>query len=204
MKHVPITSILFDLGGVLVDWDGIVPLRKLTRQRLDSEQARRFWLESSWVREFETGRCSSEAFASGVVRELALEISPERFLCEFKSWDRGPFPHAVELLEQLRRHYSLYCLSNNNPLHWQKPELQRLIGYFKESFVSFEMGLMKPDRGTFGYVIARLPSPPKQTLFLDDNPECVRAAAEMGFLARQAQGIAGVQKVLVQVSGQED
>jgi FMN phosphatase YigB (HAD superfamily) len=44
-----IKAILFDLGGVLVDWDGISPLIDLTDVTTTPEQARRFWLEFLWA-----------------------------------------------------------------------------------------------------------------------------------------------------------
>lgn len=50
--------LLFDLGGVLVHWDGIGSLRELTRARLSKEEARKFWLDSPAVRKFERGQIS--------------------------------------------------------------------------------------------------------------------------------------------------
>ncbi|MCK4804567.1 MAG: HAD family phosphatase, partial [Spirochaetes bacterium] len=58
-----IKVILFDLGGVLVDWDGKGPLVELSGGKLNKEEARRFWLESILVREFETGRLAPDQFA---------------------------------------------------------------------------------------------------------------------------------------------
>ena len=72
--------ILFDLGGVLVEWDGIEPLKKLSGGRLTTEMARRFWLESPWVNKFETGRCRPHEFAVGVIEELGFLLSPMSFL----------------------------------------------------------------------------------------------------------------------------
>jgi putative hydrolase of the HAD superfamily len=191
-----VSAILFDLGGVLVDWDGVGPLRKLTQGRLSQEQARRFWLESPWVRKFEMGHCSAEAFGAGVVEELQLGISSEKFLAAFKSWDRGLFPGAFELLRELKPRYQLYCLSNNNPLHWESSELQRLLQNFSRTFVSFEIGLIKPDLAVFEYVAERLPEPPSRVLFLDDNPECITAAIQGGFQACQAKGIEAARRAI--------
>ena len=67
--------ILFDLGGVLVEFTGIEPLVELSQRTLTAEEARRFWLQSFWITQFETGRCSSQDFASGVIRELKLHIT---------------------------------------------------------------------------------------------------------------------------------
>jgi HAD superfamily hydrolase (TIGR01509 family) len=191
-------AILFDLGGVLIDWDGTTPLVELSQGRLSVEQARRFWLESSWVRCLETDQCQPLEFAAGVLDELKPEpsLTPAGFLEAFQSWDKGPLPGADKILEQLGGSYTLACLSNNNRLHWSNPRLQSLLKYFRHCFVSFETGLMKPDRAAFDHVVTGIGLPPGEMLFLDDNFECVQAARKVGLPAFQARGLAGVRQVL--------
>ncbi len=195
-----ITTLLFDLGGVLVDWDGTQPLLDLTQNRLSPDEARRFWLESPWVRRFETGACSPEDFAAGAVAELEVSVSPQVFLAAFATWDRGPTPEAFTLLERcLQSRYALYCLSNNNEVHWQHPELRRLLQYFKRTFVSYEIGLVKPDAAVFAHVIEHIPESPDRILFFDDNPECITGAQNAGLQARQVQGCAAVSRVIEEI-----
>ena len=191
-------AILFDLGGVLVDWDGTTPLVELSRGRLSTEQARRCWLQSAWVRQLETGQCQALEFARGMLDELKLDASlaPERFLEAFRSWDKGPFPGAEEILKQLQSRHALACLSNNNALHWSNPPLQSLLKHFRHCFASFETGLMKPDRAAFEHAVRAMGLPPEVILFLDDNIECVLTARGMGLAACQAIGLAGVRETL--------
>ncbi len=188
--------LLFDFGGVLVDWDGIAPLLELTDKALNPEQARRFWLESAWVREFESGRCTPEEFAQGAMTELHVTLASQDFIARFASWDKGPLPGARALLAALQPHFTLACLSNNNPIHWSKPELQMLLPFFQHRFVSFEIGCMKPDRAAFLHVVDRMPFRPEEILFFDDNPECVQGALAVGLAACQVKGVVGVQKAL--------
>jgi hypothetical protein len=75
----PIDVVLFDLGGVLVDFGGVAPMKELARIEDDDELWRR-WLTCPWVRTFERGGCSPEDFAAGVVREWDLPVAPEDFL----------------------------------------------------------------------------------------------------------------------------
>ena len=189
--------ILFDLGGVLVEFDGITPLLALSGNTLTREQARRFWLLSSAVRRFETGRCNGEEFAVAAVAELKFNIAPDLFLQQFVSWDRGPMPGALELLDLLKPRFFLACLSNNNELHWRRlREETGLLGRFHRCFASQEIGHMKPDRESFDHVIRDLGVAPDHILFLDDNPECVEGARVAGLVASCAQGVDGVRTAL--------
>jgi glucose-1-phosphatase len=189
--------ILFDLGGVLVEFDGIDPLIAMTKGRLDREGARRFWLESAWVRRFEIGACTPLEFASGWAGELGVSMSPESLLAEFLSWEKGPYPGALDLLDTLRPHFTLACLSNNNILHWNY--LRDRLGFgnpFHVSYLSQELGLMKPDAEVFEAVLKGLQVPGPGILFLDDNPECVEAAIRSGMDARRVNGMDDVLALL--------
>lgn len=195
-----IQTILFDLGGVLVEFDGVAPLIALSGGRLDKEGARRFWLMSPAVREFETGRCGAEEFARRALAELGFAMAPEVFLRQFVSWDRGPMEGALDLLDALKPQFLLACLSNNNVLHWNRlREETKLPGKFHRCYLSQEIGLMKPDRESFAYVIRDLGVPPERILFFDDNPECVEAARLLGIHARRARGVGEVKAALAEL-----
>lgn len=188
-----VSILLFDLGGVLVQWEGSDGLLELTEGRLSREDARKFWLHSPWVRRFEAGRCSGMDFASGAVEELGLAVSAEEFLARFTGWDRGPLPGAHSLLEELRPRFVLACLSNNNEIHW--PRIRDEFGFgrlFDKRYLSHEIGLIKPEREIFDYVLRDLSRPAESILFLDDNPECVEAARAVGMRAELARGVEAV------------
>jgi putative hydrolase of the HAD superfamily len=191
-----IHTLLFDLGGVLVDWDGTRPLVEGSNHTLTVEQARRFWLESPSVRAFETGRITAERFAEGAVGELGLPMEPEQFLRAFASWDKGPMPGAISLLKTLRRKYTLACLSNNNVIHWNRPRLRKLLAFFQYCFVSFKTGVLKPDHDAFQYALDRMAISPGTIIFFDDNPECIESARQMGFRAIEVKGVEDVKKAL--------
>ena len=189
--------IVFDLNGVLVDWDGIGPLISLAKETLNEEQARRFYLESPWVKKFDMGLCSKNDFASGVVDELELEISPEEFLEQFITWHGNIFPGTSKLLKSLRNRFRLACLSNNNKLHWhsltEKTDLAEKLDHI---FLSFEMRLLKPAKEVFEHVIHITGYFAKDILFLDDNQENVAVARDLGFHSYRISGVDGVFAVL--------
>lgn len=193
----PIEVLLFDLGGVLVHWNGIRPIIRLSRRALQPEQVRRFWLESPSVRSFERGRCAPGEFAIGMIEELDLDITPEALLVDFLDWDHGPFPEALELLDKLRPRFRLACLSNNNELHWKKIRDQYDFGSrFHDTYLSQEIGEMKPDKAAFEHVLRDLGVAPERIVFFDDNPECIATAKELGLRAHRVRGVKQVRRVL--------
>ncbi len=189
--------LMFDLGGVLVEFTGIDPLINLSQRRLTREDARRFWLESPWIQEFETGRCSPQECASGIIADLNLSMTPDEFLQEFVSWEKGPYPGALDLLESVRSRFLLVCLSNNNELHWHiLCEKSNINLMFHHCYLSHEIGLMKPDKKIFEYVLSDLNLRAESVAFFDNNQECINAAQHLGIHAYQVRGIEEVSQVL--------
>ena len=184
-----IAFVLFDLGGVLIDVGGVGPMRELSGISSDEELWAR-WLACRWVRRFEAGRCSPDAFAAGVVEDWGLEVEPSDFLAAFAGWTVDPYPGALELVDAVRVGTPVGCLSNTNVVQWEsRYEASPLLEAFDARFLSFELGLVKPDRAIFDAVARRLPVPRAQVLFLDDNAVNVEAAAGAGFEARHVRGV---------------
>jgi putative hydrolase of the HAD superfamily len=192
-----IKVLLFDLGGVLVHWDGNKKLAALSGSAITEEQSRRFFLESDWVKRFETGLCTPEEFAEGVAAQLKLPIRPDDLLQEFISWDRGFYPGAGELLNALKPHFTLACLSNNNVLHWKSLcETYGIRQKFHRLYASHETGLLKPSKEAFENVLRDMDYGPGGYLFFDDNRECVESAHSLGFNAFQVSGVDEVRSKL--------
>ena len=192
--------LLFDLGGVLVEWIGIGRVAELCRGQYDPEAVRKFWLESHVVRDFERGRCTEQEFATGVIAGLDLAIGPDGVLTEFASWVRAPLPGAVELLDSLHGRFVLACLSNTNATHWHR--IRDEFGFssrLDHAFLSHELGLMKPDPDCYERVLRDLGRPAASVAFFDDNPECVEGARRAGMLARLVRGIEELKSALAEI-----
>src|SRR5260221_9352360 len=92
-----IEVVLFDLGGVLVDFGGVGPMKELAGIEHDDELWRR-WLTCRWVRSLERGEGSAHDLAAGVVAGWDLSVGPDEVLAPFASWPRAPLPGADEVL----------------------------------------------------------------------------------------------------------
>ena len=181
--------VLFDLGGVLVRLGGGVDAMQRLAGLTSPEEVWTRWLTCAWVRSFESGSCTPRDFAQGVVDDWSLSISAAYFLEQFRAWPDGVFEGARELLDQVRQQVRVGCLSNTNALHWSDHSSKwGLDDRFDVRFLSFEVGLIKPDREIFDHVSETVGVAPHRIVFLDDNQLNVDQAAASGFVARRVRG----------------
>jgi HAD superfamily hydrolase (TIGR01509 family) len=191
--------VLFDLGGVLVDIGGIGDLGVFAGETSEDELWRR-WLECPWVRRFERGHCDADSFSRGMVDSWSMSIEPEVFLEAFASWPRGLLPGARELVRSISTASRVGCLSNTNVLHADRHWTEfGIADLFEDRFLSHEMGLVKPDRAAFEYVIEVLGCPAERILFLDDNQINVEGARAAGLRAERTQGIDEARSILASI-----
>lgn len=185
--------LVFDLGGVLVDWNGIDPLMALSQGRLQREQARRFWMHTPEVALLDTGRIQPEEFARLMDDRLQLGLGSERMLQALDHWLQGPFPGVSPLLQQLGARYRLAVLSNNNALHWNKIARDfNILQHFEACFASHQLGLRKPDLAVYQHVQQALQVAAADIVFFDDNIECVETASRAGWQACHTVGFPAV------------
>lgn len=192
MKRPP--TIIFDLGGVLVENVTLGALGALLPESTDTEAIRDRWLASASVRAFELGRSDPAAFASGFIAEWGFALSPDELLAEFATWPRAFWPESLELIAELRVAHVVACLSNCNELHWAR--FGGFAEQFDAAFSSHLLGRIKPDRDVFEMVIGRLAVEPREAYYFDDSPACVDAAGELGLMAYLADGPEACRKVL--------
>ena len=187
--HVTIRALVFDLAGVLLDFGGPESVYKMSDRRVGDKEFFRFWSEAKCAHDLHCGRCTPEAFARHAVRELGLPVTSARFLSEYQTWLRGPYPGALEMLGGLRPRYRVACLSNTDPLNVQRfDEELHLQDWFDECFYSNEMGLRKPDPEAYLHVSNALDIPPKEIAFFDDSITCVDGAIDVGMHAHHVTG----------------
>lgn len=165
-------TVLFDLGGVLVDLDPDWP----AHIGLDPSDVFDWLAHSEAFASFERGELSDHAFLGALGRAFAVD--PERAGPAFDAWVRGPSEGAVELLDALRGPRGL--LSNTNVRHWARfdPD-RRLRDRAGTALPSHLIGARKPDPVVWERVDALLGGRP--ALFLDDSPMNVDAARAHGW-----------------------
>lgn len=182
-----IEVVLFDVGGVLLDLPGLPGVTTTNPE----QQARlwRLWLDNPDVRRFETGQCAALEFAERMVTAWDLTMTPAQYLHAFRSWPRGMFPEIPAIVAGLDATLVTGCLSNSNEIHWPvmwgEMGLSRLVD---RQFVSYRLGVAKPDPEIFARVAEDLAVRPAAIFFADDNPKNVAAARAAGWVAAHTVG----------------
>lgn len=182
--------LLFDLGGVLVEFSGFRDLRPLLRVPRSESDIRQQWIACPIIRAFEVGQLTPRQFAERFVASWNIAVPEDDFLCAFRTWTRGFLPGARDLLTALRGRYRLACLSNSNVLHWERnaQELD-LFTPFEAALSSHLLGCHKPDPMIFQRALAALHVGAGAVVFFDDVAANVEAAREVGIAAFEVAGI---------------
>jgi 2-haloacid dehalogenase len=192
------TAVVFDLGGVLVDWDP----RHLYRSLFDDEaEMERFLAEvttPAWNYEQDRGRPFAEAIA-----ELTREHPDQAELIE-AYWTRWPetlgepFHETVEILADLRTTgIRLLALTNwsAETFPFAMPRYP-FLAWFEAVIVSGEVELAKPDPAIFQLLVDRHGLEPARTVLIDDSAANIEAATSLGFLAIRFTGAADLRRDL--------
>ncbi len=192
-----IDVVVFDLGGVLVEFSGFSQLPEILTVELPAEEVRRRWIASPAVSAFERGGLSGDDFAAAFAREWNLRVAPAEFLERFSGWAMDFYPGARDLVTDVRRRVPAACFSNSNPIHWEKNFKRFAIQQaFDHCFASFEIGFVKPDAEAFELVATRLDCEPRRILFLDDTEVNVEGARRVGYQSHLVRGVAEARRLL--------
>jgi 2-haloacid dehalogenase len=176
-------AVVFDLGGVLIDWDPRYLYRKLLADEAAVEEFLATVCTPEWNAEQDRGRQFAEGVAELVerypVHAAAITAYHERWT-EMLGGDIGG---TVELLAELRATgVPLYALSN-----WSAEtfgiarERFEFLSWFDGVLVSGEERMIKPDPAIFRLLLDRFGLDPQATFYVDDSPANVAAASELGF-----------------------
>lgn len=173
--------ILFDIGHVLVKLTGASLIQRFARTQLADQHIHATWTSVPGVQQFETGVCDEVAFATSVVEFYDLSCSTDEFAHHFRHAAESKFDGVDAFLATLADQHELACLTNTNPLQWPRISEELGLGaYFAKQYVSYEIGLMKPDAAIYNHVIEDARLAPEEILFIDDNAHNCSAAEARG------------------------
>lgn len=190
MTNASPTIVVFDLGGVLVDWNPDYLFRKL----IADETERKWFLanvcSSEWNLQQDAGRSLSEATAILSAQHPDHAELIEAFYARWTEMLGGTLAEGVAIFETLETAgVPLFALTNWSaetfPYAWNNyPFLQR----FKDVLVSGDEKLIKPDARIYQRMLERIrkhypAAQPQQLVFIDDALRNVDAARALGWRA---------------------
>jgi 2-haloacid dehalogenase len=175
--------VVFDLGGVLIDWNP----RYLYRKLFDGDEAamEHFLTNvctSEWNQEQDAGR--TFAAAASLLKAAHPEKAAliDAYGARFDEMMAGAIAGSVEILAELHgRGVTLYGLTNFSaetyPLALRRFEFLR---WFRGVLVSGEVGLVKPDPRIYRLLLERFAIAPAEAVYIDDVARNAAAANALG------------------------
>ncbi|MGZ4592096.1 MAG: HAD family hydrolase [Actinomycetes bacterium] len=178
------STVVFDLGGVLIDWDP----RHLYRRLLPDDEIDDFLDEigfAEWNHAQDAGGSWDEAVEALAARHPHRRELIAAYTRRYPETMAGPIEGTVRLLTQLRAAGTrLLALTN-----WSAETFHHALStfgfleMFEDIVVSGVEGVAKPDPRLFTLLIERFALVPAETVFIDDSAANVAAAAELGLTA---------------------
>ena len=178
-----ITTIIFDLGNVLLDWN---PMH-VYRNYFDSEEKRNYFFENictaEWNELQDEGRSIVEATQELVKKFPDWEQPIRDYYGRWTEMLKGPIQGTVEIFRQLKesRKYKIYALTN-----WQAGLFDialvryNFMHWFDGRVVSGEEKLRKPFPEFYQRLLDRYHITPGEALFIDDSLRNVKGAEALG------------------------
>ena len=177
--------VVFDLGGVLIDWNP----RYLYRQLIEDEAAMELFLtevcHAAWNEQQDRGRTFADAVEEAATRHPGQRALIEAYHHRWEEMLAGPIADTVAILAELKEAgHELHALTN-----WSAEtfpiarERYAFLDWFATILVSGEHGLIKPDPRIFELLLERIGREADSCIYIDDNLKNVAAAGALGFAA---------------------
>ncbi len=184
-----IKHIIFDLGGVILNID-----YQLTEKAFIEAGITNFAELYSQLRQtdlfdkFEVGAMSATDFVAELQKAAPNNISEAQVLNAWNAMILEYPLRRLQILQQLRLYYDLFLLSNTNEVHektfndvlMENHGIPNIGVFFDKVYLSHRVGLRKPMPEIFKRVLDENGLKPEDTLFIDDSPQHIATAKELG------------------------
>ncbi len=176
-------TIIFDLGGVLLDWNPRYLYNEIFQEETEMEYFLSEICSPSWNAKMDANRSFEEGISEllPVFPEFAEQI--RLYHTRWSDMLRGELSDSVDILRELKEAgFKLAGLSN-----WPREKYLMIKGQYQflawldPLVISGEVGVAKPDPDIYQILLQKVGVPAGDCIFIDDMPENIRAAARQGF-----------------------
>lgn len=190
MKHIK--NIIFDLGGLIINLDvnkTILEFNKLTYMPFEAIYTQAS--QSSLFNDLDKGKITNEEFFYEVAKQIRYD-GPQEAL--HKAWNAMLLDvpdKRLDVLVKMKQNYNTFLLSNTCEPHitafehnlYLKHGVKNFNDYFDEVYYSCRLGMRKPEKEIFKFVLEKNKLKPEETVFIDDSIQHVKGAGECGISA---------------------
>jgi len=184
-QRAGIEAVVFDLGGVLIDWDPRYLYRQLFEDPAEMEDFLATVCTADWHRAHDLGAdithsCERLARRHPGYRDMIMAWAERG-----EEMAADQFDETVKILGDVKAAgMPCYALSNMEPTAFAVRRSRfPFMQWFDAHFISGLEGVAKPDRRIFDILLRRHELRPQATVFIDDKAGNVEAASELGILA---------------------
>ncbi len=184
-----VTTIIFDLGGVLLNID-----YHRTRQAFEKLGVKNFNAMYSQAGaddlfiSLEKGSIKEKNFYDEIRKRTGLLLTDEDIRDAWNAILLGFREKSLHYLNQLRSNYRLFLLSNTNHIHLREfnrmyhlqPRGKNFDQHFEKAYYSCNVGMRKPDRDIYELLVRENDLSPVQTVFIDDSMQNIDTAISVG------------------------
>ena len=179
-----IQTIIFDLGGVLVDWDPA----SLFLKRFQGDRDKTNWFlkhvcTSAWNVEQDAGRSIEEGNRIKIEQFPEYESDIRAFYKDWPQMFSGSIEGTLAIFEAIKasKKYNYYALTNWSAETWPTAlELFPFFNTFEGVVVSGQEKTRKPYKKMYDILLDRFSVDPETAVFIDDNLDNVQAAKKIG------------------------
>jgi putative hydrolase of the HAD superfamily len=180
-----IKAVILDLGVVIINIDQEKTLRAFERLGIDLEDIN----ESMPIfKQYEKGEISDEDFIRTLKTALKGSATENQIIKAWNAMILDIPTHRFRLIGELRKHYNVHLLSNTNSIHIK--EIRDYINTYHQNedwqntfdkmFLSYEIGLRKPEPGFYEHVLNEINLKADETIFIDDSRANIKGAEKLG------------------------
>ncbi len=172
-----ITNIIFDFGGVLIDWDPKYLYKKVFNDKNELNHFLTNVLPPDWNVRFDEGNDMQKNINELSKQNPKYKNEIQMYKDRWTEMLKGDMPQNTQLLEPLSKKYNLYGLTNWSaetfPIAYEKYNFFKI---FKGIVVSGEEKLVKPNPDIYKILLSRYKLNPENSLFIDDLLKNIEAA----------------------------
>jgi epoxide hydrolase-like predicted phosphatase len=180
-----ITTIIFDLGGVILNLNQELTYQAFAKLGADTTQ---FHEQVDVLNKFETGHIDADTFRNHFVQLYQGKVSIPEIDDAWNAMLLDLPEERINMLIELRKTFDVYLLSNTNSIHidafnaYLTLHHQQLnwMGLFDKVYYSYEIGYRKPNTDIYEFVLNDLGKQANECIFIDDNKDNLKGAEQVG------------------------